>query len=190
LAAPAKPAVARARRIKTGLGAVRGAQAEIGEDFPRRRQHHARGFRRDQRLEMQNVDQPRFDQLRLRQRRGDADQRLVGKTDSALGDRMHVAGEAEAAQIIEQIFPEAAGAFEPVDLGGGELQRLEIIERVIEAGGEQEGAPRRQPPHEKLEHRLAVLATIQIGLDHVELVEIGEQRTGRGHHGASRRASF
>jgi len=131
-----------------------------------------------------------LDQLRLRHRRGDADQRFVGKADAAFRDRVHIAGEAKTSEVIEQVLAETAGAFEPVDLGGGESQRLEIIERVIEAGGEQEGAPRRQPPHEKLEHRLAVLATIQIGLDHVELVEIGEQRTGRGHHGASRRASF
>ncbi len=36
--------VTRARRKKPGLGAVRGAQAEIGEVLARRRQHHARGF--------------------------------------------------------------------------------------------------------------------------------------------------
>ena len=177
--------VARARRIKPGLGAVRGAQAEIGEVLAGRRQHHARGLRRDQRLEMQDVDQPRFDQLRLRQRRGDADQRLVGKADAAFGDRMHVAGEAEGGQIIEQVFAEASGALEPVDLGFGKLQRFEIIERVGEPGREQKAAPRRQPPHEELEHRLLVLSPVQIGLDHVEFVEVGEQRTGRGRHGAS-----
>ena len=87
---------------------------------------------------------------------------------------MHVAGEAEGGKIIEQVVAEASGAFEPVDVGGGELQRLEIIERVVEPGGEQEAAPRRQPPHEEFEHRLLVLAAIQIGLDHVEFVEIGE----------------
>ena len=97
---------------------MRGAQAEIGQHLARRSQHHARGFRRDQRLEMQNVDQPRFDQLRLRQRRGDAQQRLVGKAHGAFRDRMHVAGETEVGQIIEQIFAKPPGAFEPVDIGG------------------------------------------------------------------------
>ncbi len=175
--------VAGARRIQSGLGAMRGAQAEIGQDFSRRRQHHARGFRRDQRLEVQNVDEARFHQLRLRQRRGDADQRLVGKAHGAFRDRVHVAGETEGGKIVEQIVAKAPGAFEPIDLGGGEPQRFEIVERVVEAGGEQKAAPRRQPPHEKLEYRLLVLATIQIGLDHVEFVEIGEQGAGRGHLG-------
>ena len=180
--------VARACRIKSGLGAVRRAQAEVGQDLARRRQHHARGFGCDQRLVMQNVDEARFDQLRLRQRRGDADQRLVGKADAAFGDRVHVAGEAERGKIIEQVVAETAGAFEPIDLGGGKPQRLQIIERIVEPGGEQKSAPRRQPAHEKLEYRLLVLSPIQIGLDHVEFVEIGEQRTGRGHHGLSQEA--
>ena len=177
--------IACARRKKPGLGAVRGAQTEIRENFSRRRQHHARGFRSDQRLVMQDVDQPRLDELRLRQRRRDADQRLVGKTHAALGDGVHVAGEAKTLKIIEQVLPEAAGAFQPVDVGGGKAQSLEIAKRVVEPGSEHEAAPRRQPAHEELEHRLFVLAAIQIGLDHVEFVEVGGQRTGRRHHGAS-----
>ena len=88
--------VTRPRRVKRGLGAVRGAQTEIGEDFARRRQHHARGLGGDQRLEMQDVDEARFDQLCLRQRCGNADQRLVWETNAAFGNRVHVAGEAEA----------------------------------------------------------------------------------------------
>ena len=95
-----------------------------------------------------------------------------------------------ALQIVEQVVAEAAGAFEPIDLGGGERKRLQIIERVLEPGGEQEAAPRRQPAHEEFEHRLLVLAPIQIGLDHVEFVEVGGEGTGRGHHGLSQRADF
>ena len=91
---------------------------------------------------------------------------------------MHVAGEAKVAQIVEQVFAEPPGAGQPVNVGFGKLQGFEIIERVGEAGGQQKAAPWRQTPHEKLEHRLFILALVQIGLDHVELVEVGEQWAG------------
>ena len=90
----------------------------------------------------------------------------------------------KARKIIEQIVAEAAGAFEPVDVGRRKAQRLEIVERVVEPGGEQKAAPRRQPPHEEFEHRLLVLAAVQIGLDHVEFVEVGGERAGQGRHQA------
>ena len=134
------------------------------------------------RLEMQDVDQPRFDQLRLRQRRGDADQRLIGKADGAFRDRMHIAGEPEVGEIVDEIVAKASGALEPVDFRRREAQRLQIIERILEPCRQQETAPRRQPPHEEFEHGLLVLATIQIGLDHVEFVEIGGERAGEGCH--------
>ena len=98
---------------------------------------------------------------------------------------MHVAGEAEGFQIVDEVVAEAAGAFKPIDFGGGEPDRLQIIERVFEPGGKQEAAPRRQPAHEEFEHRLLVLAAIQIGLDHVEFVEVGGEGTGDGRHGLS-----
>ena len=175
--------IARARRIEPGLGAVRGAQAEIGKNLSGRRQHHARRLRGNQRLEMQDVDQPRLHQLRLRQRRGDADERLARKADGAFRNGVHVAGETKTAEIIEQVLPEAAGRFQPIDLRWRETQVFQIVERVRQAGGEQEGAPAGQPPHEEFEHRLLVLAAVQIGLDHVELVEIGGERAFDGGHG-------
>ena len=79
---------------------------------------------------------------------------------------------------------ETAGALEPVDLGGREAQGLQIVERIVEPGGKQEAAPLRQPPHEELEHRRAVLAAVEIGLHHVEFVEIGGERAD-GWHGRS-----
>ena len=77
--------VACARGEEAGLGAVRAAKAEIDEKLARRRQHHARRLGGDQRLEMEEIDQPRFDELRLRQRRGDPDDRLVGEEDRPSG---------------------------------------------------------------------------------------------------------
>ena len=86
---------------------------------------------------------------------------------------MDVAGKPERGEVVDQIVAEPAGALQPGDVGFGELKILEIGEGVVEPGREQEAAPRRQPPHEELEHRLTGFATVQIGLDHVEFVEVG-----------------
>ena len=176
--------IASTCRKQPGLGAVRGAQTEIRENFSRRGEHHARGFRGDHGLEVQDVDEPRLDDLRHRQGRGDADQRLVGKTDGAFRDGVHVAGEAERREVIDEIVAEALGAFQPVNLTRRETQRLEIGEDIVEAGGKKKAAPFRQAAHEELEHGLLVLAAVQIGLDHVELVEVGGERTFGGCHSA------
>jgi hypothetical protein len=114
----------------------------------------------------------------------DADQRLVGKADGAFRHGVHVAGEAECREVIDEIAAEAFRALQPVNLMRRETQRLEIGERIVEAGGEKKAAPFRQPPDEELEHGLLVLAAVQVGLDHVELVEVGGEWTFGGCHGA------
>jgi hypothetical protein len=53
----------------------------------------------------------------------------------------------------------------------------------MQSGGEQEAAPRRQATDEEFEHCRAGVAMIQIGLDHVDLIKIGQQWTGRDLHG-------
>ena len=56
-------------------------------------------------------------------------------------------------------------------------QLLEEIERLFEPSHHQEAAPFRQLAHEQLEDRRLGLAVGQIGLDHIELVQVGEERT-------------
>src|SRR5262245_61799369 len=121
---------------------------------------------------MQNVDQSGLDQLCYRQRRGDPDERFVRKTYCAFRDGVDVTGETQPHEIVEEIASKATGAFEPVDLVRGKSQRLEIGEGVLEAGRNQKIASRGQPPHEEFENGLLVLAAIQVGLDHVELVKV------------------
>ena len=96
---------------------------------------------------------------------------------------MHIAREAERREVIDEIAAEALGALQPVNLTRREPQRLEIGEGIVEACGKQKTAPFRQAADEELEHGLLVLATVQIGLDHVELVEVGGERTFGGCHG-------
>ncbi len=101
---------------------------------------------------------------------------------------MDVAVETEAGELIEQVPLESVGAGKPVDLFGAEAEGFQEIERLFEAGGHQEAAARRQFADEELEHRGFGVAMIQIGLDHVEMIEVGEQRAGRRIHRVARRA--
>src|SRR4051794_25371007 len=112
---------------------------------------------------MQNIDETGFDQLRHRQRRSKAQQRLGSKAHAAFRDRVYVAGEAETGKVVEQIVGKAPAALEPVDLFGRKAQRFEIVERILEPGGEQKATPRGQPAHKKLKNRLFSLAAVQVG---------------------------
>ena len=51
-----------------------------------------------------------------------------------------------------------------------------VLHRLLQPGGDEKAALRRQLAHEELEYRRPRLAVLQVGLDHVELVEVGEQR--------------
>jgi hypothetical protein len=119
----------------------RQAQAEIDEELVRRSKHEPRRLGCDQRLEVQDVDKARFDELRLRQRCGHAQDGLVGEKDCALGHGMNVAVEAKPGQIIQQVLSEPAGACQKVELGAGETKMFKIIERLLEARGQQKSAP-------------------------------------------------
>ena len=92
------------------------------------------------------------------------------------GEGQRVAREAEAGEIVEQIRTEAPGRLEPGELLVGEAQPRQELEHGIEPRGHQELAPGWQGADEELEHRGLGLAMVQVSLDHVELIEIGQQR--------------
>src|SRR4029079_16652351 len=94
------------------------------------------------------------------------------------------AGEAERSEVIDEISAEAFGALQPVNLTRRATQRFEISEGLVEACGPPTSSPFRQPADKEFEHSLLVLAAVQIGLDHVELVEVGSERTFGGCHSA------
>ncbi len=83
--------VARARRHQPGFRAVGAAQPEIDHELAGSCEHATRRLRRHQRLEIQNVDQARFDELRLRKRRRDPHDRFIAEERDALGHRMDIA---------------------------------------------------------------------------------------------------
>ena len=58
---------------------------------------------------MQDVDEARFDELRLGQRRRHAQHRLVGEEDRAFREGIDIASEAQSGEIIERASAESLG---------------------------------------------------------------------------------
>src|SRR5690606_16714030 len=156
--------------------AVCTSETEIDEPLASRGQHEARGFRRDHRFEVQQIDQARFDELRLRQRRGHAHERLVRKADRSLRHRIDVAGEAQPLELGEETIVEEARRGEMLEVRRVEAERREVIHELLETRRDEEVSRRRKAPHEELEYGLSAHAAVEVRLQHRELVEVREQR--------------
>src|SRR6516225_5416380 len=95
---------------------------------------------------------------------------------------MHISSEAEFGKVVEQSFAKSAAACEPVDVLGRKSDVFEEGEGLFESRRDQEAATGRKLSHEEFEYGRLPLAMVQVGLDHVELIEIGQQRSCRVIH--------
>ena len=94
--------VARARDGQPAIGTLGAAQAKLGNGTAVRRQHHARRLGGDKRLEADNVEQRRFEQLALQRGAGDANHGLARKDELALGNGVDVYMRTKIAQVVEE----------------------------------------------------------------------------------------
>ena len=174
--------VAGPRREQGGLGAVGAAHAEVRQHLVPGGQPHPGRLRGDQGLELQQIDETGLHQLGLAQGRHDPQEGLVGKEDRALGQGVDLAGEAQVGEGIDERLVKAPAVGEPLQLIGGKAQAFEIVEGLFQTRRHQEIAAGRQLAHKELEDRRVRHALVEIGLEHGELIEIGEQsalvRTG------------
>jgi hypothetical protein len=82
-----------AARTQGPVNPLRTTQPELEHRLALCRVAHARRLRRDQRLEVEHVQQRRLDDLRLDERPAHANQGLVGEHHRPFGHRIHVTGE-------------------------------------------------------------------------------------------------
>ena len=136
--------VAGARGEQAGLGAVRAAQPEVDEAGCRRASR--------QRAALLAIIVWKLSRLRARLSTSCASgsgavTRRIGssaKNTRAFGHRIHVAGEAQPGQPSQRLRRKRPVASSQSQFVGVEVQRLEELERLLEAGGDQEIALRRQ----------------------------------------------
>lgn len=133
-------------------------------------------------MEVHQVENPRFEELGFRQRRGHAQQRLVREQDRALRQSVHVAREPELRKSVGKGGLEMAARSDPVEFLLAEAHTLDEVERLLQPSGDQEISLRRELAHEKLKHRRVGHAAFVIRLQHGELVEVRKQWAGNGIH--------
>ena len=125
------------------------------------------------------LDEARFQEQRLDERRPYPQQRLVGERDGALGDGRDVAGEAQGAEEVEEgrvvgaYLGEVAEVFVRVAKAGG------VGEGCFQAGGEHIGAAERGVPDIQVEGRRTGAAGAPGDVGGILVVEVS--REGRTH---------
>ena len=178
----------RARRQARGFQTVSAARSELGHHPARRRRDDARGLAGDRRLEREDREQRRLDDLRLHHRRRHAHERLVREDDLALVHGPDVARETKCRQYLVK-EPDGRGrerghGAEPGDLVGREAQAFEVVERLGQAGRHQVAAARGQLAHEELERARGRVPGRLVARHHRQLVEVGGERARHGQtHG-------
>ena len=105
------------RLLEPGVGALHPPQAKIHNRPAPRCPHDASRFRRRECSKLNLIHQKSLDDLSLRQRRNDLDQRLVGKNDGSFGNGVDVAHKTEAAQTFEKWLRKT-------------IERTEVVDRV------------------------------------------------------------
>jgi len=162
--------VARAGGKQSRFRAMGAAQAKIDQRRPLGDQDRAAGFGGDHGLEIQQIHHPRFNELRFRERRGDAENRLVGKKDRAFRHGMHIAGEPHGVEGGECRRSEGAGPFEPIEIVFGEMKRIQVGEDLLQACCHEEISVRGQFADKKFEDGVVCHVLGEVGLRHREFV--------------------
>src|SRR3990172_2587731 len=171
-------------RLHPRVDTVGAPESELDHGAPAGGEDRADSLAREERLEVNEVENGRLDDLGLDDRGGDLDEWLALGNHGAFGNGADLAREAEAPQEIEEIGVEAAEGGEVPDGGPGDAEVAEIVQDVLEAGGDQEGALLRQLPREEAERGEAVHPLPEVRRGHRDLVEIREQRRVLEQEGA------
>ena len=173
--------IARARHGKAAVGTLSAAEPELGNGATLCSLHHTRGLSGRERLEADDVQERRLEQLALERRAAHAHHGLAREHELALGHGIDVHARAEVGEIAEEPALKertAARSLEPcqvIDVIGRKAQVLDEFRQLSRTAHHGIGAPERVVAIERGETSLLVeLAALPQPLGHGELVEIGE----------------
>ena len=173
--------VARACNGQAAIGALGSAQAKLRHGATVGGEHHARRLGGDKRLEPDDVEQCRLEQLALQRGAGDAHHGLARKDELALGHGIDVYMRTKIAQVVEESRLEhrAAGRGlergEVVDVLGRKAQILDQLGQFGGAAHDGIGTAKGMVAVKRGKTTLLIgLAALPQALGHSELVQIGE----------------
>src|SRR5216684_4755085 len=176
-----------ARGQHTGLGPVGAATAKLDNAASPGRGDHACCLGRNHGLEGQCGQQKGLDNLCFDDGSGDAQQRFLTEDGRAFGNGPDFTREAEGFQVVEESVADVSERSMPTkeaDVLGLETNVFQEVEGLIEPGGKEIAALRRQRAHKKFEAGGGAEAVLKIGRRHGEFVKVREQgrmAKGFGH---------
>ena len=185
------------RGLHPGVGAVQPPQAELDDGPAAGGAHYPGRLGGHHGLEVDLVEQEALHQLRLMDGCNDFDDGLLREHHRALRRRVHVAAEAERGQVIDELARELRQRGDILQRFRGERHRLQVVQGVVQPGRDQVVALPREPAREQVEDGGLHQALAQVGLEHLELVEVGQEggvgvrdpRAARRHALAHRQAT-
>jgi len=167
--------VGSARAEDRTVRALCAAGAELEHRAALCRAADAAGLRGDQALVVDLQQQIRLHELRLDGGRAHRDERLAREHGRALRHGPDVAGEAEVFQIVQKCLAEQLPAAQIGNVLVGEVQVLDVVDDLLETGGDGVAAVVRHAAEEHIKIRDAVLhAVLKITVAHRQLIEIAE----------------
>ena len=167
--------VGSARAEDRTVRALCAAGAELEHRAPVRRAADAAGLRGDQALVVDLQQQIRLHELRLNGGCAHRDERLTREHGRALRHGPDVAGEAEVFQVVQKCLAEQLPAAQIGNVLVGEVQVLDVVDDLLETGGDGVAAVVRHAAEEHIKIRDAVLhAVLKITVAHRQLIEIAE----------------
>ena len=100
------------------------------------------------------------------------DDRFVREDRGAFGNGPHIAGEFEVPEIVEEVIRETAG-LEVVEVLLGEVQAVQIVHHLLEAGRDDVAAVVRHMAVEQVEVTDRILQPVmEIATTHGQLIEV------------------
>ena len=142
---------------------------------------HPRGRRGDRRVVVEDRQDEGLEDDPLGERRLDDEDRRLGEVALALGVAADVAREAVVGEPLEGRSVDDLGIREEAQLVVAEAEVLERLEDPSRSGDDAVAPAVGQPPGERLEDAPPVrLARGERGLEHRQLVVVGQQRRARG----------
>ena len=161
--------------VDGGGGALRAAGTELHHGVALGGADDAVGLGGDQALMVHGQKRERFKQLRLDRGRAHDDHRLFREDGRALGHGVNVAAEVEACKIVEEFLTEDTSPAQVVDVLLVKVQILDIVDQLVEAGGNGVPASVRHRAEINVEIGNAILEPcFQVTIAHSQLVEVAE----------------
>ena len=167
--------VGGARTVDGGGRALRAAGAELHHGAASGGADDAVGLGGDEALVVDGQKRKGLEQLRLDRGRAHNDHRLLGEHGRALGHGVNITAEAEVGKIVEKLLAEDAARAEIGDIPLVKVQILDIVDQLVEAGGDGVPAAVRHGAEINVEIGYAILESgFQVTIAHGQLIEITE----------------